>query len=87
MERHLLRSLAITKCAGPQSSERQWVGLAIYPVSRQLVRGLLNELRLTFPTRFHLIGVRQGMTGTSPWAIMDHSSKTTLAGIVASPTM
>ena len=33
----------ITKCAAPKSSKRQRDGLAIYPVSRQLVRRLLIE--------------------------------------------
>ena len=41
-----LRSLAITKCAGPQSSERQWAGLALYSLSHQLVRRLLIDPRL-----------------------------------------
>ena len=35
------RAPTITKCAAPQSSKRQRDGLAIYPVSRQLVRRLL----------------------------------------------
>ena len=39
------------KCAASQGSERRRGGLAIYPVSRQLVRRLLNEL----PAGFHLI--------------------------------
>src|SRR5204862_5216905 len=34
---------AITKYAAPRSSKRQPDGLAIYPVSRQLVRRLLIE--------------------------------------------
>ena len=39
---------AATEWAAPQGSERQRGGLAIYPVSRQLVRHLLNELPQTF---------------------------------------
>ena len=44
--------LAITKCVGSQSNERQRAGLAIYPVSRQLRRRLLIELPQTSPARF-----------------------------------
>jgi hypothetical protein len=40
---------AITKCAAPRSSERRRRGLAIYPVSRRLVRRLPNELSQNFP--------------------------------------
>ena len=41
------RAPTITKCAAPQSSERQRGGLAIYPVSRRLVRRLLIELLMS----------------------------------------
>ena len=56
------RAPTITKCAGPQSSERQWGGLAIYPVSRQLVRRLLIELSQNFPGEVSA-SARQGDDG------------------------
>ena len=64
-------------------SKRPSEGTAAATFSDLLGR-LLNELPKNSPARFHPVRGAKGMMGTSPWAIMDHSSRTTLAGIMAS---